>query len=273
MGLAESQYVPLLAYIVKARANAKAYGMPGLHYNPHAAPWGFVSTLGASPGGDMSLHWSGVLSALNLISHWEYTADEIFLRGIAFPFCRDTLKLYQSWMTRSTGGSDIIWRNDRDSDECDNTNQTTCYLPNMLYPNGFIRRVAQALPDMAAALGEPIDPQWAEIATKLVALSSGPSAPGAPGPTHSVWLSSDDASPTTGFKHPPGDGDMAALLWPVFPGEVVGRNSSQELLDIGRGTLLDLNGWLQGNSFCMIFTAATRLRVPLEQWWPAWQLR
>ena len=276
LALAESQFPPLLAYMPKARQNALAYGVTeggALHYTPHLAPWGYESTLGRSPGGDMSLHWAGVLSALNLVSHWEYSQDVHFLREISFPFARDTLRFYQGWMTHRGG----VWRNDKDSDECDQTNQSACYAlsPNLICPNAFIRRLASALPSMAAALGPgtAIDPQWDDIADNLVPMPSGPCAAGAPGkPNHQVWLAADGAKPTEGFSAPLGGGDMAATLWPVFPAEVVGRNSSADAIAVGRSTLLDTNGWCQGNSFCMVFTAATRLRVPLDQWWPAWTL-
>ena len=131
------------------------------------------------------------------------------------------------------------------------------------------------LPRRVATVPGPtvIDPQWADIANNLVPMPSGTCAAGAPGKlNHTVWLAADGLKPTTGFRAPLGGGDMAATLWPVFPAEVVGRNSSDDVIATGRSTLLDTNAWRQGNSFCMVFTAATRLRVPLDQWWPAWQL-
>jgi hypothetical protein len=226
LSLAESQYAPLLAYRPRAEANARAYGVDGaLHFGPHIGPWGMDSTLGPSPGGDMGLHWAGVMSALNPLQHWEFTLDRKFLAEVAFPFCRDTLAFYIQWMRRPQPSAGGEWRNDRDSDECMRTNESSCYSPNLLYPNAFIRRLAHALPRMATALGVAPDPVWAEIATHLVAMAHGPCAAGAPGAAnHTVWLDSDTASPPTGFRQPLGDGQgMAGLLWPVYPGEVLGR--------------------------------------------------
>eukprot|EP00660_Eupelagonema_oceanica_P010417 gene10417-4949_t len=93
--LAAPQYEPLLDYAPAARRAAERYGCAGLHSPPHIAPWGHAATLGPSPWGDLSLHWSGVLSAVNFIAHWEYTRDVSFLRTRALPFCRDVLAFYQ----------------------------------------------------------------------------------------------------------------------------------------------------------------------------------
>ena len=48
----------------------------------------------------MSPHSNGVLAALNMIQHWEYTMDLGFLREVAFPFASGVLEFYACWMTR-----------------------------------------------------------------------------------------------------------------------------------------------------------------------------
>ena len=124
-----------------------------------------------------------MLGALNMIAHFEYTQSSDFLRSVAFPFARDALAFYQCWMERRPDGS---WVNTRDqSHECNPTAPVTeakkrlwCYQNNSGVSNGFIRRVASALPLMAAALGEPVDPAWVEIRDKLDPLPTAPTAAG-----------------------------------------------------------------------------------------------
>lgn len=135
---------------------------------------GYDSTLSGVPWASMSLQSNGVLSALNMIAHSEYyPLDREFLASVAFPFSRDALRFYQCWMTRRADGS---WVNTKDqSHECnprggpvtEQSKEEQCYQNNSVVANGFIRRVAAALPVMAAKLGEPIDPQWAEIRDKM----------------------------------------------------------------------------------------------------------
>ena len=120
----------------------------------------------------MSDHSNGVFAALNMIQEWEYTRNHTFLRGVAFPFAREALKFYQGWMHRRAGGT---WANENDqANECNPPGIITawkvfeyCWQNNTVDSNGFVRRVARALPSMARAIGEAVDLQWEEIASGL----------------------------------------------------------------------------------------------------------
>lgn len=184
----------MLAFLPKARAQAAFYncsnssggggalcingtcdGSPcrGLHFPGHIAPWGFDATLAGEPWASMADHSNGVYASLNMIQEWEYSRNTSFLRTVAFPFCRDTLRFYQGWMHRRADGS---WVNEHDqANECTAGGTvagvfSSCWQNNTVFSNGFARRVASALPAMAAHLGEPVDPQWAELTLGLDAL-------------------------------------------------------------------------------------------------------
>ena len=210
----------------------------------HGRPLGGVMSALCSIGNSLSIETSFASSRFVLQRHPQRTC-----RGCAATACRP--------------------RNDRDpTGACAQTDRvlhTKSALPQRLHP-----QVSTRAPRMATALGERADPggETGPVAPRRPGLRGGPG-----GRNHTVWLDSDVGSPPDGFRRPLGDGQrMAGLLWPVYPAEVVGRNSSASVVATGRSTLLDLNAWRQGNSFCMIFTAAARLRVPLTQWWPAWKL-
>ncbi len=228
---AQPQYAPLLAFLPKAQAQAAFYTCsgrggggccpdgavrcgnaplckngssgpcPGLHFPGHIAPFGFDATLAGEPWASMADHSNGLFASLNMIQEWEYSRNTSFLRTVAFPFCRDTLLFYQSWMRRR---ADSSWVNENDqANECTSDGTLagvfdSCYQNNTVFrcvqlfhlmivthlvnvdlyratinaclpafSNGFARRVASALPSMAKHLGEAVDPQWAEIALRL----------------------------------------------------------------------------------------------------------
>ena len=129
----------------------------------HIAPLGLPSTLAGEPWASMSDQSNGVFAALNMITYWEYSKNSTFLTELAFPFCRDALKFYSCWMTRLDDGT---WFNSLDqANECNPAAPITeakkrawCYQNNT-WSNGYIRRVARALPSMAKAAGVPSNPQ------------------------------------------------------------------------------------------------------------------
>ena len=295
-------FPPLLAYQPKAREHAAMYNCSGTHWPGHIAPYGFDASLAGVPWASMSLNSNGVLSALNLIAHWEYTRDRAFLADVAFPFCRDALAFYQCWMERSADGTS--WQITRDqAHECnpgvpvtEAGKQLHCYQNNSAVANGFVRRVARALPSMAAALGEPVDPEWAEIAEGLVPL------PTDPRPGQDVFVLAGErtdvacAVPKKGEKgagqlcgiRQPGhmhggphfsactacvaqpSGSMAVGTWHIFPGESTSLASPEALRTTSINTLENDAGWSQGNSFCCIYSQAARVGMPLPRWLPQW---
>jgi hypothetical protein len=176
---AQPQYAPLLAFIPKARAQAAFYicsggggggccpdgavrcgdaplcnsssrssnnsrsssPCPGLHFPGHIAPFGFDATLAGEPWASMSDHSNGVFASLNMIQEWEYSRNTTFLRTVAFPFCRDTLLFYQSWMRRRVDGS---WVNENDqANEC-TSDGTLAGVFDSCYQNNTVFRCVQS---------------------------------------------------------------------------------------------------------------------------------
>ena len=179
---------------------------------------------------------------------------------VAFPFASGVLEFYKCWMSR---GDDGVWTNTKDqSHEC-NPAGPACYQSNAIIANGFIRRVASALPGMAADLGEPEDPAWADITVKMVPL---PTAPHKGGSVFVLAGSYDATSAAaTGNKtgagpkclpdycgtlgcppcaaQPPGSMDVAT--WPIWPAEVINLASPPSVLATAHATLTSSAPWLQ----------------------------
>jgi hypothetical protein len=196
----------------------------------------------------------------------------------------------------------LRWVNERDqANECNPSGHITlhkirleCFQNNTVFSNGFVRRVASALPSMAKELGEALDPQWAEIALKLdplpTVLTNGTASCAFAPPREVIVL----AGNYTGAMQPhsackgvcctfqcgtrqcnsscgaqvAGDGMMDVMAWPVFPGEAISLASPESLQQTVRDTLQLSSEWAQGNSFCSIFSQAARVRMPVELWVP-----
>lgn len=204
-------------------------------------------------------------------------------------------RFYQGWMRRRPDGS---WVNEYDqANECNPSGIVTedkkrafCYQNNTVFSNGFIRRVASALGPMAEVLGEPVDPQWAEISLRLDPLPTVRTA-GTPScrfnpPRPVVVLAGNYTTasrqataasiPAAAAKgcgdvrcgtlqcnnscgpQVSGDGMMDVMAWPVFPGEAVALGSPESELQSIRDTLRLSAEWSQSNSFCSIFSQAAR---------------
>ena len=89
----------------------------------------------------MSDHSNGVFASLNMIQEWEYSRNTTFLRTVAFPFCRDTLLFYQSWMRRRADGS---WVNENDqANEC-TSDATLAGVFDSCYQNNTVFRCVQS---------------------------------------------------------------------------------------------------------------------------------
>ena len=285
-----------LPLVPKARKAASEYNCSGTHWPGHIAPFGYSATLAGVPWASMSLQSNGVLGALNMIAHWEYTQDRGFLSDIAFPFSRDALQFYQCWMRLRPDGS---WINERgQAHECnprgvvnEATKYASCYQNNSGVANGFVRRVASALPVMAEALGEPIDPQWLEIRDKMDPLATAPLPHGTMGQrvftmagayTHSnctpakpgMTINSGNCG-TTGLDGKgctacgaQKAGSMDVGTWHIFPGESTNLASPTDLLATSINSLRNDAPWTQGNSFCSVFSQAARVGMPAAEWLP-----
>ena len=296
------QYQPLLDFIPTARKRAAWYNCSaGTQWPGHIAPFGYGGTLAGLPWSSMSIHSNGVLAALNMIAHWEYTQSIDFLRNVAFPFARDALRFYQCWMTRRPDGS---WINTMDqSHECnphvnpvtEATKRTQCYQNNSVIANGFVRRVASALPGMARALGDgtAVDPQWAEIRDAMDPLPTALMRPSKPllGRVFTMagnYTASNCSAAVAGASINSGNcgtrdnghctycgaqkrGAMDVGTWHIFPAEATNLASSAELLTTSVNSLRNDAPWQQGNSFCSVFSQAARVGMPVDEWLPELQ--
>ena len=290
----QSQPAAILAFEPKARARAAHFNCSGLHYPGDMGPLGY---LGLKGQGDMAIQSNGLLTALNFIQQWEYGRNLQFLRSVAFPFARDALAFYICWMTRSNNSGVVSWANTMDqSHECstplpqtEEKRKRLCYQNNSVLANGLIRRVASALPSMARAAAQDVDPVWLEVAQTLVAPPTAltndsrrvfvlagtydehqTDEPPPPG-----WCSVNDGQ-NCGTRTcppckalPPGAQNIPA--WQIWPAEAVNIASDSQTLSVSMATLSTMSSWDQGNSFCGVYSQAARVGMPLSQWLP--QLR
>jgi alpha-L-fucosidase 2 len=295
----QSQPAAILAYSPNARARAAHFNCSGLHYAGDMGPLGFVGLKG---DGDMAIHSNGLLTALNFIQQWEYGRDRQFLRSVAFPFARDVLAFYLCWMTRTTTtGGAVTWTNTKDQGhECltplpqtEEARERLCYQNNSVLANGLLRRVASALPAMARADGQHVDPVWLEVTRTLVspptALTTasgrrvwvlagtyaGEAADWGEPPPPPGWCTVNDAQNCGTRTCPPCEalppGAQNIPAWQIWPAEAVNLASDADTLSIAVATLATMASWEQGNSFCGVFSQAARVGLPLAQWLP--QLR
>jgi hypothetical protein len=261
------------------------------------------------PNAAMSINSNALLASLNMLRHWEYTRDEQFLATIAFPFTRDALAFYMCWMRRLPDGSAWLNERDQSHEctprgQGDHGVPVTeagkvhaCYQNNTVIANGFIRRAASMLPSMARILREPVDPRWAEINATLppqpIALSTRSNGPNkSKGPIFVLAGKYSDMNCSAagpGAQHDGPDDELCGTrsggrcvdcdaqrtnamdveVWSVFPTEVINVASPPNLIQTTINTLENDVSWLQGNSFCTVFSQAARVGMPLNSWLPS----
>ena len=164
-----------------------------------------------------------------------------------------------------------------------------CYQNNTVIANGFIRRLASALPSMARAAGAPQDVQWLEIAQNMDPLPTvlddaqigrvytlageyDGSTCKRPKPRQSIGncgtrmaAPGQDECEACGSRPP---GSQNVNTWHVFPGEVTSLASPAEERQIAINTLRNDAPWAQGNSFSSAFSQAARVGMPVHEWLP-----
>ena len=267
--LAWSHYDPLLDYIPTARKGALAFNCTGLHYPTHIAPWGFSGSIGPSPYGDLKQHSTGSFSALNVISHWEYTMNKTFLATIAYPFVKEVAEFWECWLQKETIENDRY----RWVDPHDCTNENCGGDPsdfNPIVSLSFIRRIFTSLVDMAKALSVETKPIWTDFIANLsnyTIISVDVPPNNAKG---SVWLFSE---PTDKSRvSPPRPNSNPINLYPLWPSETVNMiESNEDDLTIGRNSVLYMNSWTEGNAFMEMFPAAVRAGLNASFLISTWQ--
>ena len=116
----------------------------------------------------------------------------------------------------------------------------------------FVKRAGAVLPEMARALGVPVDPEWADISVNVVS----------PKPFNGSFSSCDNE---TG-KFPECNGALTS--WAIWPGEVVNLDDSPELIARGLQTVRTNGGFACNNCFDNSFNAALRVGMGLEELLP-----
>jgi hypothetical protein len=239
--LATSFFQPMMDFVPKARRAAGYKNCSALSYAAHIGPFGFASAdSGMSQGaehGDLGFQDNGLFAGMNFVLHWEHTHDLLWLKTIGFPYLRDNFALYQCLLEKLPDGTYV---DVKDSDtECSATGQypggwnTRCKRRSFGMAVAFVKRAGAVLPEMARALGVPIDPQWVDISHNLVS----------PPAFNGTFASCDNE---TG-KFPECNGALTS--WAIWPGEVVNLDDSAELIAQGLKTVRQNGGFGCNNCF------------------------
>eukprot|EP01043_Picozoa_sp_COSAG02_P009360 COSAG02_NODE_316_length_24889_cov_9.418556_8_plen_148_part_00 len=61
---------------------------------------------------------------------------------------------------------------------------------------------------------------------------------------------------------------MDVEVWSVFPAEVINLASPLDLIQTAINALENDRSWLNGNSFCTVFSQAARVGMPVASWLP-----
>ena len=174
--LATSFFQPMMDFVPKARRAAGYKNCSALSYAAHIGPFGFASAdSGMSQGaehGDLGFQDNGLFAGMNFVLHWEHTHDLLWLKTVGFPYLRDNFALYQCLLEKQPDGTYV---DVKDSDtECSETGHfpggwnTRCKRRSFGMAIAFVKRAGAVLPEMARALGVPVDPQWLDITHNLV---------------------------------------------------------------------------------------------------------
>jgi hypothetical protein len=258
--LASSFFKPMMDFVPKARRAAGYKNCSALSFAAHIGPFGFASAdSGMAQGdehGDLGFQDNGLFAGMNFVLHWEHTHDLLWLKTTGFPYLRDNFALYQCLLEKLPDGTYV---DTKDSDtECSTTGHfpggwnTRCKRKSFGMAVAFVKRAGAVLPEMARALGVPVDPEWADISHNLISP-----------PAFNGSFSSCDNE--TG-KFPECNGALTS--WAIWPGEVVNLDDSPELIAQGLQTVRTNDGFTCNNCFDNSFNAALRVGMELEELLP-----
>lgn len=108
-----------------------------------------------------------------MFDHWRYTGDHVRLRRVTFPYLVGTLRVYRAMMETAADGSLALPVSVSPEYRGAAMN---AWGRNASFQLAACHWLVEALPQAAAALGEPVDPAWAEVREHLpkAALVNGP---------------------------------------------------------------------------------------------------
>ncbi|MEZ5382273.1 MAG: hypothetical protein R2754_10855 [Microthrixaceae bacterium] len=245
---AEPYDQPLLDFMEKAGAYAEdELGIPGLYYPVGIGPKGFESTYGdpydsgihPGPGAFLGQKSNGAYAAVNVATRWRTTYDPDYASKI-YPFVKGLADFWEAYVTwDDDGGRYVI--------EDDAVHELTAGDVNPIVSLALVRNTLDVAIEMSAALGVDEDrhEQWNHILDHLSEF-----------PTQS-------RNGRTVFRLAERGSDWvesnSVETQLIYPGEAIGPDSPDELLEIARNTIEEKGAWNDGNGTNSFFPAAVRV--------------
>ena len=141
----------------------------GLHYPDVLAPWG-VSESADGVNSDAGLNSNGPFSTMPVVWEWEYgdRSNKTRIEEKLFPLVKGEVDFFSCWLqlNETTGFF-------HDLHDCTSESAGVCQGQDSTMTLSMARRSFDVVAAMAAAVGEPADPKWAEVRAKLAPYPSG----------------------------------------------------------------------------------------------------
>lgn len=137
---------------------------PGLHFPDVLAPWGApMSADGVNA--DAGLMSNGPYSNMPIVWAWEYGshANLTEIKERWFPLVKGEADFFQCWLQLNTTDWYV-----HDMHDCTNESPALCATRDTVLTMSMVRRSFDVVSAMAAAVGEPVDPKWAETLARVV---------------------------------------------------------------------------------------------------------
>jgi hypothetical protein len=216
---------------------------------------------------DWGIRTNAAYAAMSHIYQFYATAPNVtWIETVAWPYLSGVAAYWQCALVKTNvpGAPDgyQYW----DVDDC--TGDEGCSLPpeertNPMWGVVYIRRLFQALFDMASAAGKPYPPAWADILAHLPDIpvtAYTPKTGGSPVPVL-AWYGQ------ASFTNFPGQANNLHAIW---PGELLSLSHPNQTLIQAAHNALDFQSWSQSNSFAWVYSSAARvgynLTTTLAKW-------
>ncbi|WP_307783572.1 glycosyl hydrolase family 95 catalytic domain-containing protein [Streptomyces spinoverrucosus] len=224
---------PVLDWMERGKAKAAAHGYKGVLY-----PVG-ISPHGTSAADDLYNQKSNAVNLASvMVMRYQYTRSADYARKV-LPYLKQVALFWENYLTWDEASGTYNIHNDAPQ-EGGVYPQT-----NSILSLGLVHLLFQGLVDMSKDLGvnDSLIPVWQNIDSKLAPL---------PTMTRNGQTVFRQTSEGAGWVS---DGNDIAIQ-AVYPGLQVGLNSSDELLQIARNTITQLNNWHSDNSPATLYAAA-----------------
>lgn len=245
---ADPYHQPLLDFMDRAMTYAESeLGVPGLYYPVGIGPKGLETTFGdpwdreihPGPGAFNGQKSNGVYAAVNVAMRWRTTYDLDYASTV-YPFVKGLVDFWESYLEWDDDGERYVIEDDA-------VHELSVGDFNPIVSLALVRNTIDVALEMSTALGVDEDRHetWNHILEHLSEF-----------PTQS-------RNGRTVFRLTERGSDWSVgnsvETQHIYPGEAIGPDSPDELLEIGRNTVEEKSAWADYNGTNSFFPAAVRV--------------